>query len=336
MFKSTTLRLTGWYLMILMSVSIIFSIIIFQVATSEIGMRLERFQSNMEGSINIAPQNNRIIDLRTLEINKTKANLSLELFYINLIVLAAGGFGSYYLARRSLQPIERAHEAQSRFTSDASHELRTPLAVMKMEIEVALKDKNMTKEELQEILSSNLEEVDKLSKLSEMLLSLSKLEHDKLPLKAIDLSKIARKIVEDFNLSDSRLTINGPKKLLANGNETAIADLIKILTDNALKYSPNDSQILIELSKDSKGPRFDITNSGSGISPEKINNIFDRFYRADTSRTGGGKNGYGLGLALAKNIVELHDGELSVDSVVNKNTTFTFILQSPVKQSSKN
>lgn len=336
MFKSTTLRLTGWYLMILMSVSIIFSIIIFQVATSEIGMRLERFQSNMEGSINIAPQNNRIIDLRTLEINKTKANLSLELFYINLIVLAAGGFGSYYLARRSLQPIEQAHEAQSRFTSDASHELRTPLAVMKMEIEVALKDKNITKEELQEILSSNLEEVDKLSKLSEMLLSLSRLEHDKLPLKAIDLSKIARKIVEDFNLPNNRLTINGPKKLLANGNETAITDLIKILTDNALKYSPNDSQILIELSKDSKGPRFDITNSGSGISPEKINNIFDRFYRADTSRTGGGKNGYGLGLALAKNIVELHDGELSVDSVVNKNTTFTFILQSPVKQSSKN
>lgn len=336
MFKSTTLRLTGWYLMILMSVSIIFSIIIFQVATSEIGMRLERFQSNMEGSIDIAPQNNRIIDLRTLEINKTKANLSLELFYINLIVLAAGGFGSYYLARRSLQPIERAHEAQSRFTSDASHELRTPLAVMKMEIEVALKDKNITKEELQEILSSNLEEVDKLSKLSEMLLSLSKLEHDKLPLKAIDLSKIARKIVEDFNLPNSRLTINGPKKLLANGNETAIADLIKILTDNALKYSPNDSQILIELSKDPQGPRFDITNSGSGISPEKINNIFDRFYRADTSRTGGGKNGYGLGLALAKNIVELHDGELSVDSIVDKNTTFTFILQPPVKQSSKN
>jgi len=326
MFKSTTLRLTGWYLLILMSVSIIFSIIIFEVATSEIRVRLEGFQLNMQESIDLKPPSNRIVDLRTLEINKTKANLSIELIYINILVLATGGIGSYYLARRSLRPIERAHDAQSRFTSDASHELRTPLAVMKTEIEVALRDKEATSDELREVLSSNLEEVDKLSKLSEMLLSLSRLEHNKLELKPINLAKIAHNIVKDSNLPASRLEIDSPKILMANGNETAVSDLIKILIDNALKYSPEKSQISISLSKSGQGPKFEITNSGPGIHPDKINHIFDRFYRADTSRTGGKKGGHGLGLALAKNIVELHNGELSVDSVINKKTSFTFIL----------
>lgn len=336
MFKSTTIRLTGWYLLILMSVSIVFSIIIFEVATSEIRVRLEGFQTNIQDSTDFRPPSDRILNLRKSEIEKTRANLSLELFYTNIVVLVAGGLGSYYLARRSLRPIERAHEAQSRFTSDASHELRTPLAVMKMEIEVALRDKNITKDELRDVLDSNLEEVDKLSKLSEMLLNLSRLEHNKLELKSINLAKIARDIVKDFNLPTSRLYVTGAKQLIANGNDTAIADLIKILIDNALKYSPNDSPIIISLSKNELGPKFEITNTGPGISPKNIDHIFDRFYRADTSRTSGEKGGHGLGLALAKNIVELHNGELSVDSVVDEKTTFAFILQPSVKSSSKN
>lgn len=336
MFKSTTLRLTGWYLLILMSVSITFSIIVFQVATSEIRIRLEGFQSNMQKSIDFTPPSDRVLDYRKIEVDKTKANLSLELFYTNMLVLAAGGLGSYYLARRSLRPIEMAHEAQSRFTSDASHELRTPLAVMKTEIEVALLDNDASSTELRGILASNLEEVDKLSKLSEMLLNLSRLEHNKLELTNINLSKITRDIVNDFDLPNNRLCITGKKQLLASGNETAIADLIKILIDNALKYSPADSQITINLSKHDHGSKFQITNIGHGIDPDKIDFIFDRFYRADSSRTGGKTGGHGLGLALAKNIVELHNGELSVDSVVDQKTSFTFILSPIRKKSSKN
>src|SRR5690606_24862255 len=107
----------------------------------------------------------------------------------------AGGVGSYYLARRTLRPIEEAHEAQSRFTSDASHELRTPLASMKTELEVALRDPALNKEEMRELLVSNLEEVDKLTKLSQNLLQLSRLEQENIQLERVVLREVISGVV---------------------------------------------------------------------------------------------------------------------------------------------
>ena len=325
-FQSATLRLTGWYLTILMLVSVSFSFAIFQIASTEVRTRLDRFQTTFQESIQIIPPGNRVNNFRAQELDKASENLSIELLYANLIVLVVGGFGSYYLARRTLYPIEKAHESQSRFTSDASHELRTPLAVMKAEIEVALRDKDPTISELKETLSSNLEEIDKLTRLSEMLLNLSRLEHAKLKMCPIDLNKAAQCIVKDFKLPPGRVAINGKKHQIVSANETALNDLIRILVDNALLYSPNDSKVHINISKHDDFAKFEITNQGSGIAAEKMPHIFDRFYRADTSRTNGEKKGYGLGLALAKNIVELHNGRISVTSELEKETTFTLLL----------
>jgi len=330
MFKSATLRLTGWYLLTLMVFSIIFSVIIFQVATNELGARLERLETSFEGSNpanpNQPPQPLALANLRLTEQGKASSNLSIELLYINLVVLIVGGVGSYFFARRSLAPIEKAHDAQSRFTSDASHELRTPLAVMKAELEVALRDKNATTETLKEVLSSNLEEVDKLTKLSEMLLSLSRLDSVKLKLGSVNLNKITNEIIKKFNQSAKRINVKSKEQPIVYGNEAAIADLINVLIDNALQYSPKDSKIEIDIKKQDQSAKFDITNAGQGISPDRIPYIFDRFYRADSSRTNGGHKGYGLGLALAKNIVNIHNGELNVISIPNKETTFTLIL----------
>lgn len=325
-FESATLRLTGWYLAILMSVSILFSIAIFQVASTEVKTRLDRFQTSFQDSNNVISPMNRVENFRAEELHKSCENLSIELIYANLIVLVFGGFGSYYLARRTMHPIERAHEAQSRFTSDASHELRTPLAVMKAEIEVALRDKQPTIEELKDTLSSNLEEIDKLTKLSEMLLSLSRLEHAKLKMLPVNLNRVAQDIVKDFRLKPERIKITGKKLLTVKANETALNDLIRILVDNALLYSPNDSQVHIKIQKQDDCAKFEITNLGKGISEEKMAHIFDRFYRADSSRTNGEKKGYGLGLALAKNIIELHHGRISVTSEIDHETTFSVLL----------
>jgi len=326
MFKSTTWRLTGWYLSILMLVSVSFSIFIFQIASNEVENRLDRFQTSIQGSVDTNLLSSRTNNFRNVEVIKASENLSIELLYINLIVLIVGGFGSYYLARRSLLPIEKAHEAQSRFTSDASHELRTPLAVMKAEIEVALRDNDPTVKDLKDILSSNLEEVDKLSRLSEMLLNLSRLEHTKLKLDPVNINKITHDVIKDFKQESNRIKLLTNKHLTIRGNETAITDLLRILVDNALQYSPNDSEVQIDISKQDDNAKFKITNTGPGIEINRIEHIFDRFYRADSSRTNGQKKGYGLGLALAKNIVELHDGELSVVSTPNKETTFTLLL----------
>ncbi|NTW61344.1 hypothetical protein HGB24_01475 [Candidatus Saccharibacteria bacterium] len=310
-----------------MTVSIVFSIALYHMASNELDARLVHFQTNIQRGYEIMPGLNFNESLRLEQEDQANANLSINLIYANLFVLVAGGLGSYLLARRTLEPIEKAHESQSRFTSDASHELRTPLAAMKMEMEVALRDKNATAMELKEVISSNLEEVNKLSKLSEMLLNLSRLDHDKLSTETTDLFKITKVVVADFNQNKHRLEIVNGKKLHLKANEMAISELVKILIDNALLYSPQDSLVAIRLSKPDKNHvTFEITNSGSGISGDKLPYIFDRFYRADASRTNGPKRGFGLGLALAKRIVELHGGEISVESIPNEKTIFTFTL----------
>jgi len=327
MFRAATLRLAGWYLSILMIISIVFSIVIFNVATSEVETRLERFQNSIQQDRNILLPKKAAGSLKDEEIEQAQNNLSIELLYVNIFILVAGWFASYYLAKHHLKPIEKAHEAQSRFTSDASHELRTPLAVMKTELEVVLRDKNATPEELRQILSSNLEEVDKLAKLAEMLLNLSRLDSTKLKLSPINLNKIARGIIHDFGQPQSRINLISKKSLIVIGNEMAIADLIKILIDNALQYSPKESQINIQITKQpNQTAKFAITNIGDGIQPDKLLHIFDRFYRADSSRTGGENRGYGLGLDLAKKIIELHNGQLFASSTPGKATTFTFVL----------
>jgi signal transduction histidine kinase len=309
-----------------MSLSIIFSAVIYNITSGEIETRLERFQVSIQASHGFIPPNMTTQLLMSDELSQAQSNLIIELFYVNLIVLIIGGFISYYLASHNLLPIEKAHEAQSRFTSDASHELRTPLAVMKTELEVVLRDKTATTDDLRQVLSSNLEEVDKLTKLAEMLLNLSRLDSTKLKMGPISLSKIAKNIIKDFNQPQSRITLISKKSHMIKGNEMAIADLIKILTDNALQYSPKDSQININIYSQDNHANFKITNAGPGIQPNKLAYVFDRFYRADSSRTNGDNKGYGLGLALAKKIVELHDGELSASSVPGKETTFSFIL----------
>ncbi len=326
-FRSTTLRLTGWYLLTLMLLSLAFSIIIFQVASNEIETRLEGLQTSLQKS-NLPNQPPIMImsDVRANEAGKASANLSIELFYLNLVVLVIGGFGSYFFARRSLLPIEKAHDEQSRFTSDASHELRTPLAVMKTELEVALRDNTATIDGLKEVLSSNLEEVDKLTKLSGMLLSLSRLDSVNLPLGPVNLNKITRDTIKNFSQPSNRIILKSEGQQLIHGNETAVSDLIKILIDNSLQYSPAESTITIDISKYDECGKFVITNSGPGIDPDKLPHIFDRFYRADSSRTNGEHKGYGLGLALAKSIVDHHEGKITCESMPNKETVFTLLL----------
>ena len=128
-FTSATIKLAGWYLLILMVVSLLFSSIIFQVARSEVDAQIHKIiiqRGNDFPSIDLSER----MDIST-------RNLLISLGYINLIVLLAGGACSYLLARITLRPIEAAHKAQSRFVSNASHQLCTPLAIMKAETELA-------------------------------------------------------------------------------------------------------------------------------------------------------------------------------------------------------
>jgi len=316
MFHSAILKLTSWYLLILMSISLLFSVAVYNVATSELHDRLTAFENRFEQQPDMMPYSNpgqRLFSaFRNDQRETADRNIFWTLVYVNTLILIGGGALSYILARRTLQEIETAHEAQSRFTSDASHELRTPLAAMRSELEVALRDPKLSKAEMRELLESNLEEVDRLTVLSKTLLQLSKMDYANIDFEQVNLSNIAAEVSQRYDKNAKRIVLEQPKNsVLIKANQTSIEELLTILVDNALKYSPEKSKITAAVSIQGKFAVFEIANGGKGIPQDKLPHIFERFYRADESRT---KGGAGLGLALAKEIVAMHKGELSVSS----------------------
>lgn len=326
MFHSATVKLTAWYLLILMSISLLFSAAIYKVTSDELSNRLGEFQERFEQP-DMAPYtspNHRLFSaFRDGQRSTADRNILFTLVYVNLLILLGGGALSYLLARRTLQQLEQAHEAQSRFTSDASHELRTPLAAMKTELELALSDPKISKTEMQEILKSNLEEVDRLTTLSTTLLQLSRMDYSSLDFDKVNINTVAEEVTQRYDKNASRIKLSLPKSAThIKANQASIEELFTILVDNALKYSPEKSKITAEIAVRGKQAQFTISNGGKGIPADKLPRIFDRFYRADESRT---KGGAGLGLSLAKEIIELHRGELQVTSTDNK-TTFRIVL----------
>lgn len=329
MFESATLKLTAWYIAILMSISVLFSVAIYNVASNEVSARLAGLQQTIEedGMTYTFPPRNDFLNLRDQQARTAAIHLSISLVYANLVILIAGGAGAYFLAKRTLQPIERALEAQSRFVSDASHELRTPLAVMQAELEVILREPRLSTEEARETLQSNLEEVQKLSKLTTALLQLSKSDVSEIDTHPVNITKLTRMICKKYDATGTRLHLKAPKTTLYTiANDIGIEELLTILIDNALKYSPVSSVISASLAREHNSVAFTITNEGVGIPAEKLPYIFDRFYQADRSRGPYSKDGFGLGLSLAKKIVELHHGSLSVRSGEDQPTTFTVLL----------
>ncbi len=161
--------------------------------------------------------------------------------------------------------------------------------------------------------------------LSKTLLQLSKLDHAGLETEQLDLSIVAQEVVQRYDKNLDRIKVTTPAKpLLVRGNRASVEELVTIFVDNALKYSPANSKVTIKLSRHGgKQALFEITNGGKGISPADLPHIFDRFYRAEVSRT---TSGTGLGLSLAKKIVAMLGGELSVTSAPDHDTTFRVLL----------
>lgn len=331
MFASATIKLTAWYLVILMLISIFFSAIIYQISSSEVRSRLHFVEESFPIPI-MGTAGNTYSDFQQRQLQEVTLSLFVALFYSNIAILILGGVGSYFLARRTLRPIEEFQELQTRFISDASHELRTPLAIMKSELEVAERDKTLTKEDMRELLQSNLEEVDRLTVLSDTLLKLSRRDFSELDFSLTDIRNILEKIIASHkDLPTKRFKLTGPKKLIVRANTPSIRELFVILIDNALRYSPDDSTIHIKLREEASSISITISNSGPGILAEDLPHIFDRFYRGEKSRASSG-GGYGLGLSLAKNIVQLHDGKIAISSTPNKITSVLVTLKKSFKK----
>lgn len=329
MFHSAAIKLTVWYLTIVMCLSIGFSGIVYHFADNELVQNTRRqvFFLNQEVSPSDFQGYSKLRQTQLMDSeNKLKANFII----FNLMVLVGGGVASYALARRTLRPIEESHERQKRFASDASHELRTPLTAMQTEIEVALRNKRLGVAGARQLLASNLEEVAKLKTLAESLLSLDNQDAVE-PDSPVSLKDIARMANERLAKAARQKKISIKTEIrdcLVRGDEKSLAELVAILLDNAIKYSPDGSSVTISGGKKGKSGFLRVADQGQGIVASDLPSIFNRFYRADSSRSKSSAEGYGLGLSIAKKIVDTHKGHIEVTSAVGKGSSFTIFLPS--------
>lgn len=218
----------------------------------------------------------------------------------------------------------------SQFTSNASHELRTPLTILRGEMEVALRSRR-TSEEYKEVITSGLEEVEKLSQMVEELLLLSKADHGELRLNISDVSlhNLLESMYDNARILASgkgiAITTHIGEQVYIQGDEMRLRQLLLNLIDNAIKYTPYGGKVALSLGKDREYAYITVKDTGVGIAKEDHGRIFERFYRVDKSRSRE-IDGTGLGLAICKWITDAHGGFISVASEINKGSTFTVTL----------
>lgn len=325
MFKSAYTRLTLWYVAILMAISFIFSIWVYQEAMHEV-------HSGLSGPVVVKIQD-RFGPLTRDDFNNaiqkqyadSQGRILLNLILLNAVVLVIGGAASYGMARRTMRPIEEALEAQNRFSADASHELRTPLAAMKTELEVALRDPNLAKADMKELLHSNLEEIDRMSGLAQGLLTLAR-SGENIHIAGLQAKQIVQEACDRMRpLADAKkISLKSElTEFKVMAEPKSLATIVGILLDNAIKYSPENAEITVAMRRQDGHGLIAVTDHGPGISAKDAPRIFDRFYRADGSRTTQVVAGHGLGLSIAQKLVGALRGTITLQSTPGKGCVFT-------------
>lgn len=323
------------YLSIIMLMSISFSFIFYNTYSQQLDNQLppKSYYRNIyttADGVQVDISNDNFDNFFSQRIEEGRSELIARLIWINIGTVIIGGSVSYYLARRTLKPIEESMEAQARFVSDASHELRTPITALQTTNEVALRKKSLTLAEAKDLIAHNIVEATKLKSLSDNLLNLLKQDSRKYELTSVDVqdvvseamgSVVNQALAKEISVNDE----SKPFKVMADA--AALAQVLTILLDNAIKYSDDKSSITLTTQKKSSNVCINVVDHGVGIKASDMPHIFDRFYRADNSRTSIAQaGGYGLGLPIAKRIIDSLGGSISVKSVPLKGSTFTIKL----------
>jgi heavy metal sensor kinase len=231
---------------------------------------------------------------------------------------------------RMIARLQAAFERQRQFTADASHELRTPLAVMRGDIEIALR-RERTSEDYRSVLTSNLEEIIRLSRLVEDLLMLARADAGQAVLQRepMALEELCAQMMEYLaplaEEKEQQLIYHAPATtpLTVNADAQRLKQMLLNLLDNALKYTPPRGTITLALTTDNQDAVLTIADTGRGIPEEDLPHIFDRFFRHSRSTSDKTVPGFGLGLSIVRWIVHSHGGKISAESVLDKGTKFT-------------
>ncbi len=266
-----------------------------------------------------------------LDISSQQAiltNLIYTFLIVFLVMLVVIYLISRYFANRAIKPVREAFDKQKQFIADASHELKTPLAVINTNVDVLLSNGDETINNQSKWLYYIKSESERMTRLTNDLLYLTQIDNSEKELifTVFNMSDTVENIILAMEAvifeHDITFDYNIEPAMKVFGSSEQISQVAMILLDNAIKYTNAAGKLSIALKKQQNCVVLSVSNTGEGIAEEHLGKIFDRFYRTDESRSR--KNGgYGLGLAIAKAIVDQHGGKISVkSSVVDKLTTF--------------
>ena len=245
---------------------------------------------------------------------------------IIIVISVLAFFVGNYFAAKAIEPIAVTMQKQRNFVADASHELRTPLSVM-----LASVDMLEPSEANRQIVDDMRAEIMNMRSLINSLLSLARSDSnkDELDFCDFDLSEIAQSVARNMqhlaNTKNIKLVNKIQPGIILYADEIRIRQLLNILLDNAIKYSADNMVVLFDIRRHHHHIDISVQDYGAGIAQDDLANIFERFYRADKARSRG-QGGFGLGLSIARLIVEKHGGEIKVESEPGRGSVFTVTL----------
>lgn len=321
-FRYATLRLTAFYVFstaVILLVSSLAVLIIFTPDNSyESGFFKDDYYLEEE------------IEHDEFSLYEIRENLPVVITLVDLFILMIISILAYHFARQTLLPIKEVHEKQQKFMSDIAHELRTPLSVLMVGAEATLnKDREIS--EYKEFICDVKSEADRLTRLSNQLLSLLRFEQtDDVLTTNINLSKLVTTTTSNFisyaNSKKVAIKFEAKKELYIKTNPDILIEILQNLLKNATDYNKVNGAIDVSIAEKEDVCVIKILDTGIGIPKEKIDLVFDRFVKVDNARTQTLYSGTGLGLAIVKDLISKIGGSIQLSSEINKGTEVTIFL----------
>jgi signal transduction histidine kinase len=325
-------KLTGMYILVFFVLLNLFTISLFVILqkveedytqkTEVVWQKKQIFLPGSNVTVLEWSNNNEIDKQSIIDLHRTfLEDIRKWIVIVESVLLVLAGFTSYFLAGRTLKPIQYKNELQRQFLADVSHELKNPLSALKTSLEIAARQKHWSDGEVHEIFDDLEEEVTRLTQTTQDLVALEQIDEARIT-KQQNISNIVHNQISLLKSYASKRNIFIKEDLndfVCQVNIRDVEQVVFNLVHNAIKFSLPNGKVYVSLS--SKG-ELRIKDEGIGIMQKDLNHIFDRFYKVDSSRTFDDNNGSGLGLAIVRKIVDKNNWKIFVTSKKDEGTTF--------------
>lgn len=323
-FENSIWKLTFFYVITLSVILFLSSSVLYSAFNTRVSHRYKELPS----LINTRDQDS----LR--QISPTQEELQEDLveslILVNGILLFVGAVMSYWLAKKTLNPLKESYENQKRFIANVSHELRTPLSILKIDLENRLHSQSISSVEI-DAAKSHLEEVDRMSSLVEDLLVLSRLNEEGrvVPknISLIDLNNLLKSSINNLTplAKTHHVSLDldkGDNNINIETDESLLNKIFNNLIKNAILYNKKGGEVIISTNTENKNAVIKIKDTGIGIPQNDLSKVFERFYRVDKSRSRQ-TGGTGLGLSIVESSIKSLGGEIQIESQSNIGTIVT-------------